>query len=257
MARRTLLGVSTRPTVLILGGTSEARGLAERLGITVDAVTSFAGRTTRPVPPTGRMRVGGFGGVTGLAEYLRSERVAAVVDATHPFAAVMPHNVAAACAGIGMPRLRLLREPWQEETGGVWHPASDMGDAVNQVAGVGGRRVFLTIGRQEIAPFARLREPWFLVRSVEPCDLSAFASATSLLARGPFDVAAERSVIEGNAIDLIVSKNSGGDATKAKLVVAREYGVPVVMVARPPQPEGATTPLVDEAAEWVLREVHG
>lgn len=220
-------------------------------------VTSFAGRTSRPVAAGGETRVGGFGGAEGLAAYLRDERIDAVVDGTHPFAAVMPHNVAAACELADAPRLRLLRPQWDRVAGDVWHDVDSVAKAAEWVHGSAFQNVFLTIGRQEVAPFAGNDNVIFVVRSVEPATLDGFPHVVEVLARGPFSIEDERALFAEHEIDLVVSKNSGGDATAAKLAVARERSVPVVMVRRPPQPEGRTTASVDEAVDWVRRRSEG
>jgi precorrin-6A/cobalt-precorrin-6A reductase len=241
--------------VLLLAGSTEAsalaRLLADRDGFRV--VVSFAGRTRARVETPGEVRVGGFGGTSGLTRYLRAERIDALVDATHPFAATMPGHAAVACRTAGVPGLRVRRPPWTAATGDRWHAVGDLEAATSAIEALGARRVFLTTGRQELAPFARLRDVWFLVRAIEPPEPMPLRRAAVVTDRGPFAVDAERRLMLDHEIDLVVSKNSGGQATAAKLAAARELGIPVVMVARPEPvslPEATT---VAAALAWLER----
>lgn len=219
--------------VLILGGTGEAsalaRHLAERPGLEI--VSSLAGRVAAPVLPAGAVRIGGFGGIEGLTAYLADERIGAVVDATHPFAARMSANAAEACGRAGVPLLAFVRPAWTQQPADRWHPVADMAAAAALCRG----RVFLTVGRQELAPFAG-SGAWFLVRSIDPPDGPLPADHELLLKRGPFGLADEIDLLRDYRIDLIVSKNSGGPATYAKVEAARALGLPVVMVERPVRP---------------------
>jgi len=243
--------------LLILGGTGEAVALAERLADDprLAVVTSLAGRTKKPAKPAGEVRVGGFGGPEGLAAYLRRESVDLLVDATHPFAARMAANAAQACAATGVPRLKLLRPAWRPVEGDRWIEVPDMVAAADAV-GRNGRRAFLSVGRQDLFAFAALDGTWFLVRSIEPpegpCPL---AHCEAIQGRGPFSEAAEIALLKDRRIDLLVSKNSGGDATYAKLAAARALGLPVVMIARPQAPAGDTVESVDEAAAWLAERL--
>jgi precorrin-6A/cobalt-precorrin-6A reductase len=226
-----------------------ARALDAREGY--EAIVSFAGRTRARVDMPGEVRVGGFGGVEGLVAYLRTERVDVVVDATHPFAATMPHHAAEACRIAGVSGIRVCRPPWTATSGDRWHPVEDLDAAADTIESLGAQRVFLTTGRQELAPFARLGALWFLVRAIEPPDPMPLQRSTVILGRGPFAVDAERQLLVDHEIDLVVSKNSGGSATAAKLVAARELGIPVVMVSRPKPaglPQVATTA---DALAWL------
>jgi precorrin-6A/cobalt-precorrin-6A reductase len=234
--------------VLLLGGTTEARRLAGMIAGEVDVVTSLAGRTTDPLRPAGETRIGGFGGVDGLARYLRDERVGAVVDATHPFAATISGNAAAACAACGVPLLILRRPGWTAGPGDEWHRVASLPDAAGLLPRLG-RRVFLTTGRQGIAHFAGLDGCWFLARSVEPPTGTVPRHLEVLLDRGPFTVAGERELITRHRVDVLVTKDSGG--SDAKLVAARELGVPVVMVDRPAAPGAVTVSTADAAASWL------
>jgi precorrin-6A/cobalt-precorrin-6A reductase len=238
--------------VLVLGGSTEASQLARRLADRpFDVVTSFAGRTRERVQPPGAVRVGGFGGIDGLARYLRGERIDVLVDATHPFAAQMPHHAAAACAGTGVPRLRLCRPPWAAGPGDRWHLVPDLAAAAAEVRRLGARRVFLTTGRQELAPFVPLADTWFLVRAIEEPSVALPPQSQVVLARGPFDEADEYALLVEHRIDAVVAKNSGGTATAAKLAATRRLEVPVVMVERPPAPPGPQAATVDDAIVWL------
>jgi precorrin-6A/cobalt-precorrin-6A reductase len=234
--------------VLVLGGTGEARRLATALvAAGADVLSSLAGRAADPVLPPGRVRVGGFGGVEGLAEALAGVDV--VIDATHPFAAGMTANAAAAAATTGTPLLRLQRPGWTAGPGDDWRWVSDLEEAAATVAGCAS--VFVTTGRQGLAAFAGLAGA-VLVRSVDPPEVPLPATCTVVLARGPFTVEEETALMREHAVDVLVSKDSGGAMTAAKLTAARELGVPVVLVRRPPLPAGvpvATT--VERALDWL------
>jgi precorrin-6A/cobalt-precorrin-6A reductase len=237
--------------VLVLAGTTEASTLAERLAAAgVDVTSSLAGVTTHPRPRPGRVRVGGFGGAVGLAEFLRVERVDALIDATHPFAAQMPFNAATAAGAAGVPRCRVLRPAWVAGADDRWMPVPTLDAAREAVRRLGARRVLLTVGRQSARAFADGVDVTLVVRAIEPpTDLPP--SAHVVLDRGPFDLDAERRLLAEHRIDALVTKNSGGDATSAKLVAARLAGIPVVMVERPPQPAGPVARTVDEALSWL------
>jgi precorrin-6A/cobalt-precorrin-6A reductase len=239
--------------LLILGGTGEAVALAGRLvgDPRLRVVTSLAGRTRAPAQVAGELRVGGFGGSDGLAGYLEEHSIDALIDATHPFAARMAANAARACAETGVPRLKLLRPSWQAVAGDAWTEVSDMASASEAVQ-QRGTRVFLSVGRQDLTAFAGLEHVWFLVRSIEPLEAPCpLADCTAIQGRGPFTEEAEAALLKEHRIDLLVSKNSGGGATYAKIAAARTLGLPVVMIARPPAPPGETAATVEEAAAWV------
>ena len=240
--------------MLILGGSTEASGLAHRLAALdgYDVTVSYAGRTTTRTATPGRVRVGGFGGVDGLAAYLEAERVELLVDATHPFAAHMPRHAARAGETTGVQRLRLCRPPWVPVEGDDWRDVDDLDAAADLLGQLGARRVLLTTGRQQLTPFAAVRDTWFLVRAIEPPDPMPLADASVVLARGPFEERAELALLRDNRIDVVVSKNSGGTAAVAKLAAARTLTLPVVMVTRPPRPDGPLASTVDEAVAWVV-----
>ena len=236
--------------VLLLGGTGEARRLATRLvddGVPV--VSSLAGRVADPLLPPGEVRVGGFGGAVGLAAWLQEHPVAAVVDATHPFATGMTTNAARACSVTGVPLLRLQRPGWTPQPGDDWRWVDSLPEAAGALAGFA--HVFVTTGRQGLAAFAGLAAHC-VVRSVDPPDPPLPARTTVVLARGPFTVEEERALMTEHGIDVVVTKDSGGHMTEAKLTVAREFGIPVVLVRRPPAPPGIpVVATVDEAQEWI------
>jgi precorrin-6A/cobalt-precorrin-6A reductase len=236
--------------VLILGGTTEGRALARACAgdPALRVVTSLAGRTGAPLAVAGEVRTGGFGGIDGLAAYLRAERVDAVVDATHPFAATMTAHAVAAAARTGVPLLVLRRPGWRERPGDRWRRVASPGAAAAVLPGVG-RRVFLTTGRQEIAAFVGRDDCWFLARSVEPPAPPVPARLEVLLDRGPFTYAAERALMIRHTIDVLVTKDSGGPAPK--LDAARDLGVPVVMIDRPAPPPARTVPTVADAMAWI------
>ncbi|MEU4267997.1 cobalt-precorrin-6A reductase [Streptomyces sp. NPDC026092] len=239
--------------VLILGGTSEARALAERLhgtdGGTVRVTSSLAGRVAAPRLPAGEVRIGGFGGVEGLVEWVRAHAVDAVIDATHPFAERISFNAARAAATAHVPLLALRRPGWVPESGDDWHPVGSLPEAARALDGLG-ERVFLTTGRMGLASFADCPQ-WFLVRSVDAPEPPMPARTEVLLDRGPFTLEGERDLLARHRIDVLVTKDSGATATAPKLQAAREAGIPVIVVRRPPAPEGVETAAsVAEAAAW-------
>jgi precorrin-6A/cobalt-precorrin-6A reductase len=245
----------TTPRVLLLAGTTEATAVAATLGEqppgTVELTVSFAGRTTAPSAPFGAVRVGGFGGTDGLVAFLVEHRIDAVIDALHPFAAVMPFHAAAACDRVDIPRVKVVRPAWQAVDGDRWIRVPSIPAAADAVAGSAAQRVLLTTGRQELDPFRAVTGPVFVVRSIEPVGLDGPWRARPLLARGPFTVDDELALLRDEGIDLIVSKDAGGTATAAKLVAARSLGLPVVLVDRPGVPDGPTVETVESAVAWL------
>ena len=237
--------------MLVLAGTTEATALATMLHERGDdVVSSLAGVTAAPSARPGVVRVGGFGGIDGLTAFLRAEHVDAVVDATHPFAAVMPFHVAAAAGAAGVPHVRLLRAPWVARTGDRWVDVRGMDDAARALVAGGARRVFLATGRQQVDAFRSCTEQWFLVRSIEPVR-RPLARSLEIRDRGPFTADGERRLFTEHRIDTLVAKNAGGTATVAKIDVARDLGATVVMVARPPQPPGESVATVAGALAWL------
>jgi precorrin-6A/cobalt-precorrin-6A reductase len=235
--------------VLILGGTAEGRELARKLYPHVDIISSLAGRVPDPALPVGPVRIGGFGGVDGLRRWLRDERIDAVVDATHPFAATMTAHAAEVCRELAMPHLVLVRPPW--DPGDAIVVASDT-DAAETVAERCFSRVFLTTGRSGVKAFAD-SDAWFLIRAVTKPDGALLPRHHQLvLSRGPYRYDDEFALLNRHRIDALVTKNSGGDMTRAKLDAAGVLDIPVVMVARPRLPGGViTVGTVQEAADWV------
>ncbi|MDP9795793.1 precorrin-6A/cobalt-precorrin-6A reductase [Catenuloplanes nepalensis] len=240
--------------VLILGGTAEARRLASSLtGLPgVSVTSSLAGRTSTPSLPPGDVRIGGFGGVTGLIAWLRSSGMDAVIDATHPFAAVMSTSAAEACGEVGIPLLMLRRPGWIERDGDDWRRVPSIAAAARVLPHVG-QRALLTTGRQTLGAFASLGTVWFLVRAVEAPAPPAPARMVVLLDRGPFTPAGEEALMRKHRIDVVVTKDSGSSAVEAKLEAARVVGIPVLMVDRPAIPAGVrTVPTVEDAVAWVV-----
>ncbi|MFF3004693.1 cobalt-precorrin-6A reductase [Kitasatospora sp. NPDC057940] len=239
--------------VLVLGGTTEGRALASALVElpSLRVTSSLAGRVAQPRLPAGAVRIGGFGGPEGLADWLRGERVDAVVDATHPFAAGMSRNAALAAAATGVPLLVLRRPGFAPVAGDRWLPVPSLAAAA-ELLPRRGERVFLTTGRQGIAAFAHLDGVHFLARSVDPPEPPLPPSFEVLLDRGPFTLDGERALLRERGIDLVVTKDSGGAATAPKLTAARELRLPVVIVQRPPVPDGVpVAPDVPGAVRWL------
>jgi precorrin-6A/cobalt-precorrin-6A reductase len=236
--------------VLLLGGTAEARQLAARLAGQpgIDVISSLAGRTAHPARPAGRTRIGGFGGPGELAAWLETERIDAVVDATHPFAAAMTAAAVTATAQRGVPLLVLRRPGWTAGPGDDWRRVPSLAAAA---AHLPGQRVLLTVGRTGLDAFAADDQRWFLIRSVQAPDPPLPGQARLIQARGPFAVADELALMRGHAVDVVVTKDSGGELTSAKLAAARELGLPVVMVDRPAAPDAPTVATVAEAQSWL------
>jgi precorrin-6A/cobalt-precorrin-6A reductase len=236
----------------LLAGSSEASTLATRLSQLPEfsVTSSFAGRVSKLSLPPGDVRVGGFGGPDGLATWIRDHRIDAVLDATHPFTARMPRHVVLACQSVAVPHLRVLRPPWRPEPADRWSEAADFQGAARSLRTSGARRIFLTIGRQELRPFADARpDSWFLIRSIERPDPLPLANCEVLLSRGPFHVEDEIALMRTHRIDTLVTKNSGGSAAAAKLEAARTLQVPVVMIARPTT-TGPSVGSADQALQW-------
>ena len=227
-----------------------ARALADA---GVEAVYSYAGRTEAPVAQPLPVRVGGFGGVAGLVEYLRAERISHVIDATHPFAAQMSRNAVEACAEAEVPLVALEREPWQAGAGDHWTHVPDLAGAVAAL-GEAPRRVFLAIGRQNLDAFAGAPQHHYLLRLVDPpTDPLPLPRAEAVIARGPFDVAGDLALLKNHRIEVIVAKNAGGAGAESKLVAARELGLPVVLIDRPLVPARRVARTVGEVLGWLGR----
>lgn len=241
---------------LILGGTAEARALAKRL---VDegwfVTSSLAGRVANPKLPVGGVRIGGFGGPAGLARWLISDATEVIIDATHPYAERISESAAEAARATGIPLVALHRPAWEKQPGDNWIEVSSMQEAADVVADRF-YSPFLTIGRQQLAPFADDSNGRYLIRCVEKPTPPLPKNRKIILSRGPYDVAAERKLMRDYAVDCVVTKNSGGAATYAKIEAARDLKKPVVIVQRPQLPGAdiatiATT--VDEAYNAVIR----
>jgi precorrin-6A/cobalt-precorrin-6A reductase len=244
--------------LLILGGTGDAAELAARASqiAEIEVVSSLAGRTQQPfTPKTGTVRIGGFGGAAGLAEFLLDRPIDLLIDATHPFAARISANAAVAAAECNVPYLMLVRPAWERVEGDRWIEVASHSEAAKALSGQS-QRVFLTIGRQELAAFAGLDAIWFLMRAIDPPALNTrIPNGKLLLARGPFTLDDERELLLEYQIDTIVSKNSGGSATYAKVVAARELGILVVMVQRPPIPDVEQVDNVEGAIAWLIKQL--
>ena len=241
--------------LLLLGGTGEARALAARLHPEVDLVNSLAGRVPDPKLPAGPVRIGGFGGTEGLRNWLRDNAIDAVVDATHPFAATITANAAAACAELGLAHLVVRRPPW--DTAGALEAASDS-HAAEVVAAQGYGSVFLTTGRSGTSVFCD-SDAWFLIRVVTPPDPAALPRRHHLvLSRGPYRYDDEYQLMTEHGIQAVVTKNSGGAMTRAKIDAAQALGIDVVVIQRPELPPGVSVvDSVDAARAWVLSRGNG
>ena len=241
--------------LLILGGTGDAAQLAHaaaaRFGDALHVTTSLAGRTERPAPLAGKVRIGGFGGAAGLYDYLTEHSIGRVVDATHPFATRISTAARLACEQANIPRLILQRRPWRR------HPLDRWIEVDNSVAAAAivrrtGHRAWLTVGKAEIDAFSGMPAVHFLVRVVDPLRRRLPLQSYEVIAgRGPFTLPEERCHIDHHAIDMLVCKASGGAATEAKIVAARERGLPVIMIRRPPAEPGESVDTVEAALEWL------
>jgi precorrin-6A/cobalt-precorrin-6A reductase len=220
--------------VLLLGGTGEAHEIATRLtglpGLTI--ISSLAGRVATPRLPAGLIRIGGFGGVSGLTTYLVQEQIDVVIDATHPFAVNISRNAEAACTKLGLPLIAFERLPWTKVDGDYWYEVPDMESATLRVAERKGR-CLLAVGRQEVSAFAGCNDTWFLIRAIDPPQDPMPPHTRIILQRGPFDLQQELALLRESTIDYVVSKNSGGAATYSKIEAARILGIPVIMIQRP------------------------
>jgi precorrin-6A/cobalt-precorrin-6A reductase len=239
--------------VLILGGTTEARHLAERLARRADLeiVVSLAGRTKSPAPQTAPVRTGGFGGAAGLASYLVKESIGAMIDATHPYANVMSGNANSAARQSGVPLIALRRPPWRAVAGDRWSEAADVASAVHML-GDRSRRVFAALGRSELTPLTTAPQHFYLIRSVDPVEPPLpLPRAAYVTGRGPFSEADERTLLVSHGIEIIIAKNSGGVATYGKIAAARALGIEVIMLRRPLPPDAPAVETVEEAIAWL------
>lgn len=241
--------------LLILGGTTEASTLARLLADDSrhQATLSLAGRTTRPRAQPIATRVGGFGGADGLAQWLASEKIEAVIDATHPYADQISANAVAACEQLGVMLISVVRPPWQALPGDPWQVVGNTESAVSAL-GTSPRRVFLSLGRQELHFFAAAPQHHYVARSIDPPDGKLPADLEVIQARGPFAKSDERALLLDRRIETIVSKNAGGSATYAKIEAARELGLPVIMIARPHKPVGHSVTSPEAALDLLSHE---
>ncbi|MCB5203456.1 cobalt-precorrin-6A reductase [Neorhizobium sp. T786] len=236
-------------SILILGGTAESRQLAERMAkdIRYAVELSLAGRTRSPVEQPVPVWIGGFGGAEGLADHLRQRDVKLMIDATHPYAARMSRNAVEAARLADIPLIALRRAPWKRQEGDLWHDVGGVPQAVSAL-GDSPRRVFLTLGRQELLPFEAAPQHDYLIRSVDPIEPALeLPQARYLTSRGPFVEADEMALLQQNKIEVIVAKNSGGPASYGKIAAARALGIEVVLIQRPELPEVASVDSVEEA----------
>jgi len=238
--------------VLVLGGTTEASALADELARhAIGATLSYAGRVRNLRAQPVAVRVGGFGGVQGLADYLRETAVTHLVDATHPFAATMSGNAVRAAGMAGVPLVALTRRAWAPVAGDRWHNVADIDAAVMALAGPA-RRVMLATGRMHVAAFAAQPQHSYLLRFVDAPDVPpALPHHTLVVDRGPFDVAGDVQLMRGHAIDVVVAKNAGGSGAVAKLIAARNLGVPVIMIDRPIMPARIEVQAVADVLRWL------
>ncbi len=239
--------------ILMLGGTTEASALAKALAAQprYDALLSLAGRTEKPAPQSLPTRIGGFGGAEGLARFLRDEKFDLLVDATHPFAARISQNAAQAATITSLPAFCLRRAPWHTEAGDNWRHAASVQDAIAQI-GSAPRCVFLAIGRQEAHRADAAPQHHYVIRSVDPVDPQPqLPHAHYLLDRGPFDVEREAELLREHRIDVVITKNSGGSATYAKIAAARALSIEVIMIGRAEAPAIPTVATVDEALAMI------
>ena len=239
------------PRILLLGGTSEASALARLLAAQgVEAVYSYAGRTAAPIAQPLPVRIGGFGGAGGLADYLRTHAITHLIDATHPFAATISRNAIAAAHATGTRLLSLERPAWRAGSGDDWFHAADFESAAAALP-VDPAHVFLAIGRQNLSAFAGLPHRW-LLRLVDPPDGPLpLPRAHAVIARGPFDVETDRALMQAHGITHLVAKNAGGAGAEAKLTAARALHLPVILIARPELPPRPTVTEPGDALAWL------
>ncbi|MCK1278097.1 cobalt-precorrin-6A reductase [Bradyrhizobium sp. 61] len=236
---------------LILGGTADASLLASEVArARIDAVYSYGGRTRAPADQPLPTRIGGFGGVSGLADYIRRERITHVIDATHPFAAEMSRHAVQACAQTGTPLIALERAPWTRAPGDNWIEVADVTAAAAALP-ESPANVFLAIGRQHIAPFASKPQHTYTLRFVDPPEAPLPFAADVIVSRGPFTFDGELDMMRARSIAWIVARNSGGDGARAKIDAARMLGLPVIMIERPELPDRQRVESVTEIMQWL------
>ena len=227
--------------------------LAERLAGRVDleVTVSLAGRTASPAPHAAAMRSGGFGGATGLADYLVRGRIDAVIDATHPYASIISANALAAAGETNVPLVALRRPPWVAVAGDRWTDANDVAEAVRGL-GETPRRAFVALGRNELAVLKDAPQHHYLIRSVDPVDPPLpLPHVIYVTGRGPFSEADDRALMIAHQIETVIAKNSGGAATYGKIAAARALGIDVIMVRRPPGPAAPAVETMEDALAWL------
>lgn len=236
---------------MVLGGSTQARHLVDQLAGRYALTLSLAGATREPhmaYPPSVQLRSGGFGGIPGLVHYLRANRIAALIDATHPYAATMHHHAATACALVDVPHLRLDRPPWQPPPQVQWIDVADGSEAVARVRNEGWQRIFVTTGRVHLAPWRGLGDAiTVIVRSIDPADLTGIDRVEAITGRGPFALADEMAILD--TCDALVTRNSGGPDTKIQAAVATH--TPILVWRRPPLPACDTVSEVADAIAWL------
>lgn len=243
--------------VLILGGTGDAVKLAAKLATIpeIEVISSLAGRTKKPAALVGQFRIGGFGGAEGLANYLQENSIDMLIDATHPCAGQITINGAIAANAVNIPHLMLVRPQWEKVSGDNWIEVESVAAAAQAIP-ESVNRVFITSGRQQLEPFLQRShsypETWYLMRSIDPPALE-LPNSKVLLDRGPFSLEQERKLLREYQIQAIISKNSGGDATYAKIIAARELEISIIMVQRPASPEGDKVTSIEDAIAWLYR----
>lgn len=223
-----------KPTILILGGTQQAAELAARLVAQgeCDVVTSLAGRTSDPAPLAGGLRIGGFGGIDGLARYLMDNRIAKVIDATHPFATRISANAIAACALAGVALEILSRPEWSRQENDDWRDFASLEDAAAALPA--GARAFLALGRQHLKAFEYRQDCHFVIRMIDPpAGPLPFADFELICGAPAADPRAEAALFKAHAVTHLVCRNSGGAAGYGKIVAARQLRLPVLLIARP------------------------
>lgn len=248
-----MTGSARIKNILILGGTAEAKQLTHELAARADlaVIVSLAGRTAEPAPQAVPVRRGGFGGSEGLAAFLSAEKIDALIDGTHPYASIISANAARAAEIAGVPLLALRRAAWKREPGDDWIEV-DTVEAAARALGESPRRVFLALGRKQLAPFAAAPQHFYHVRSVDPVDPPlAVPYAVYIIARGPFTEGDDRALLERHRIEIVVAKNSGGDATYGKISAARALRLPVIMLKRPTLPDVASVDTVEDVIAWL------
>lgn len=234
-----------------MGGTTEASQLARTFAVQgVEAVFSYAGRTNDPIAQPLPTRIGGFGGVAGLCDYIRAERISHIIDATHPFAARMSWNAIEASLATGVPLLGLERAPWQAQPGDDWTHVADIAGAVAALP-LAPARVFLAIGKQNLDAFAAKPQHHYLLRLVDAPAALPLPDAHAIIARGPFDVAGDTDLLRNHRISHIVAKNAGGSGAEAKILAARALGLHIVMIDRPHLPPRQVVSTAGAVMAWL------